>query len=171
MDDGDGTYSLTISGNASDVGGTVNGLYLRFNHSEDAGAPSLDTRINNASLNQVTGDFSQTISLDDKISGTYVLKRFEIYDNNGNEIVDELVKGSIGSPLENLSFTHTSSLSLTDKSAPVLSNLSVTKQNDGDDTYTLVVSGNLADATALTGQASVYFEFTNVTNGEATCNT
>ena len=46
IDDGDGTYSLKMK-NASDVGGTVNGLFLRFKHADDAGAPEINTRINN----------------------------------------------------------------------------------------------------------------------------
>ena len=49
----------------------------------------------------------------------------------------------------------------------MLSNLTVTKQNDGDDTYTLVVTGTLTDATALSGNANIELGFTNVTNGEA----
>ena len=83
-----------------------------------------------------------------------------------HEIVEELVNGSIGSPLKGISFTHTSALTLTDKSALVLSNLNITKQDDGDGTYTLVATGTLTDATALTGNSRIELTFTNVTNGE-----
>ena len=123
--------------------------------------------IDNNQINDQTGAFETTISLDSYISGTFFLKRYEIEDTNGNNIVEENVKGAIGSPLKGVTFTHTSALLLNDVSAPVLSNLTVTKQNDGDDTYTLVVTGTLTDATALSGNARIELGFTNVTNGEA----
>ena len=78
VDDGDGTYSVKISGTATDVGGNVNNLWLRFNNTEDAGAPSLNVTIDNNAINDATGAFEQTYSLDTLISGTYILKRLSL---------------------------------------------------------------------------------------------
>ena len=73
VDDGDGTYSLKISGTATDVGGNVNNIWLNLNMLMMLVLQKYRSILNNQ-INEQTGAFETTISLDSYISGTFFLK-------------------------------------------------------------------------------------------------
>ena len=164
VDDGDGTYSLKITGNATDVGGVVNNLSLQFVNTAEA-ASTFSVNISGGNMTSGTGAFDVSHDLAGEVSGTYILKYLEIYDSNAIRYIENLQSGSLDSPIEGITFTHTSSISLTDRTAPVISNLTATKVNDGDDTYTLNVTGTLTDSSAA-NLNSIQIEWTNSTNAE-----
>ena len=81
VDDGDGTYSLKITGNATDVGGTVNNVSLQFVNTAEA-ASTFSVNISGGQITSGTGAFDVSHDLAGEVSGTYILKNLEIQDSN-----------------------------------------------------------------------------------------
>ena len=167
VNDGDGTYSLKITGNATDVGSKVNYASFRLGNTADHAISKIVINIEENQIDDTTGAFEVTKSLEGQASGTYILQRYEVRDENGLRTEEQLHTGGADSPLLGLSFNYTTGTSASDVAAPTVSNLTAVKTNDGDDTYTLTLSGILSDATAMdTGSNYLEVRFTNVTNGE-----
>ena len=167
VDDGDGTYSLKVTGNATDVGGNVRDVYLNFANTADSKATTIRVSLSDSDINDSTGAFEKVQSLDGVSSGTYILKRIEMYDSNNLYTSEQLDTGGYDSPVAGITFDYTTGLSSSDVSAPTVSSLTAVKTADGDDTFTLTLSGTLTDAMALnTNQNYLEVRFTNTTNGE-----
>ena len=162
--DGDGTSTLTFSGIVADTSG-VDHFRIRLKNSGDAAAEQLHIHVNDSDINNETGAFSVTRQLDSTISGTWIVDDWQLEDEIGNYVGGYIDSGSTGSPLLGLSFAWTNSnLDSSDKSVPVLSNLTATKVNDGDDTYTLKVTGNAVDSSDVTW---VQIRFKNINDPNA----
>jgi len=163
VDDGDGTYSLKVTGNATDVGGNVDRIELEFVNKASF-ASNFWVNVGNSDLDG-SGNFEKLIDLSDYASGTFVLRELKVRDSNELEYRIKNDKGSLDSPIEGITFTHTSTISLDDNTAPVISNLTAVKVDDGDGTYTLNLTGTLTDSSA-SNLNRIEVEWTNSTNAE-----
>ncbi|MFL2692617.1 MAG: hypothetical protein ACJ0G1_02750 [Gammaproteobacteria bacterium] len=155
--------NLTISGVVVDPNG-IDDFYIRFKNAEDASASKIHININDSDIDD-NGSFSKTVGLDNYISGTYIADDWRLEDDLGNSVGGSISTGATESPELGLSFAWTNAeLDSTDKSVPVLSNLVTTVVNDGDDTYTLKVTGTATDTSDI---QYVSFRFQNVNDPNA----
>ena len=135
---------LTFTGTLADPNG-IEEFYVRFKNAGDASASKVHFYLNSSDLDE-NGSFSSTVGLDEYLSGVYIADDWRLRDNLDNQIGGRIDTGSTESPELDLSFSWTNPvLDSSDKSVPVLTNLVATVVDDGDDTYTLKITGTVTD--------------------------
>ena len=149
--DGDGTFTLTVAGTATDDS-DISWMNMRFTNTVDG--DQVYTWLNSGNFDS-SGNFSRAISLDDESPGTYVLDQYTIQDQSGNQYGADTRGGGDGSPFLSLSFNYASvptDISFTATTIEEESygtSLGVVKVNsvDNNGLYTLTISG--ADSASL----------------------
>jgi hypothetical protein len=158
VSDGDGTSSVVFSGKAVDPN-DIEEFYVRFKNANDSSADKVHFYLNDRDFDS-DGAFSKTVELDQYLSGTWIADDWRLRDTLDNQKGGNIDTGSTESPELGLTFDWTNpDLDSSDKSVPVLSNLTATSTNDGDDTYTLKVTGTATDASAI---QHVQIQFKNI---------
>jgi hypothetical protein len=99
--DGDGTYTLQITGNLSDPSG-IDYFNFRFAN-ENNTSDSFWSGTNNFDS---SGNFTINQSLDSQTPGKYYLDYFSMRDGVGNELYTNINQGGTASPLKDQSFTY-----------------------------------------------------------------
>ena len=149
---------LTFTGTLADPNG-IEEFYVRFKNAGDASASKVHFYLNSSDLDE-NGSFSSTVGLDEYLSGVYIADDWRLRDNLDNQIGGRIDTGSTESPELDLSFSWTNPvLDSSDKSVPVLTNLVATVVDDGDDTYTLKITGTVTDDSDV---QHVQFRFQNI---------
>ena len=99
--DGDGTYTLQITGNLTDPSG-IDYFNFRFANENN----SSDTFWTGTNSFDGSGNFTINVNLDSTNPGKYFVDYFSMRDGTGNELYTSINQGGSASPLKGQSFTY-----------------------------------------------------------------